>query len=394
MSTSGIEISLICFKIIFMKIRTVTSFINLNGKRDEEKIKAAHVLNSRIAAMLFERGFEVQSIRIATNPFGEYAGKSRASVLSSMSAIADVCRENEIDFFSVGCARNEQEIELIPEIISFNSMFFASALISDRNEILYGNLKAASQAVKEMGHIDVMSNFRFCSSAYPTPEIPFFPASYSSETEGFAIGCENGEVLNKTFNRQRTDLENMDALKDIFFKKYKEIERAAKQISKSTGFPYIGTDTSVVPGVSKDSSIAFAYEKMGFGNFGKMSTLHLSSLMTSLTKSIPVRRTGFCGLMLPLCEDEGLAMRSDEETYNLSNLLLYSSVCGCGLDTIPIPGNTSEKVISSILKDVAAIAVKLRKPLMARLLPIKKHSAGERTDFESQYLVNCKILDV
>lgn len=377
-----------------MKIRTVTSFINLNGKRDEEKIKAAHVINSRIAAMLLEKGFEVQSIRIAANPFGEYAGKTRASVLSAMSGIADVCRENEIDFFSIGCARTETEIELIPEILSFNSMFFASSLITDEKGILYDRIKMTSQIIKEMGHIDTMSNFRFCATAFPVPNIPFFPASFASESEGFAIGCENGGVLYRTFSKQRTDTENIEALREEFFEKYKSIEKIAKHISKSTGFPYIGIDTSIVPGTTKDASVAFAYEKMGFGNFGKMSTLHISSLITSLTKSVPVQRTGFCGLMLPMCEDEGLALRSDEETYNLSNLLLYSSVCGCGLDTIPIPGNTSEKIISSILKDVASIAVKLKKPLMARLLPIKKYAAGERTDFESQYLVNCKILDV
>ena len=43
--------------------------------------------------------------------------------------------------------------------------------------------------------------------------------------------------------------------------------------------------------------------------------------------------------MLPVCEDFGLARRANEGSYNLTSLLLYSAVCGCGLDTVPIPGN-------------------------------------------------------
>jgi len=377
-----------------MKIRTITSFITLTGKRDEEKIKAAHVLNNKIAAFFLENGYEVQSTRITTNPFAEYAGKNRTSVLKTMSDIGNTCRENEIDFLSIGCARNSSEMECIPEILSFNPMFYASSLISSDKSIDYDSLKTTAQVIKELGHIDTMNNFRFCASAFPVSHIPFFPASFNTDIEGFAIGCENGGILYKTFNKHKEEQETMRDLADIFEEGYKTVEKLAKNISKATGFPYLGIDTSIVPGVTKESSVAFAYERMGFGNFGKMSTLHLSSLITSITKNVPVKRTGFCGLMLPMCEDEGLAMRSDEETYNLSNLLLYSAVCGCGLDTIPIPGNTSEKIIASILKDVATLAVKMKKPLMSRLLPIKKHSAGDNTGFESPYLINCKILDV
>lgn len=98
--------------------------------------------------------------------------------------------------------------------------------------------------------------------------------------------------------------------------------------------------------------------------------------------------------MLPVCEDVGLAKRANEQTYNLTNLLLYSAVCGCGLDTVPIPGDVTIEKIEAILIDMAALAIKLDKPLSARLFPIPGKKAGEMTEFDSPYLVDCKIFEV
>ena len=39
---------------------------------------------------------------------------------------------------------------------------------------------------------------------------------------------------------------------------------------------------------------------------------------------------------------------------------------------MPLPGDTSPKVLAGLIEDVAALAVKLRKPLAARLLPIRR----------------------
>lgn len=43
--------------------------------------------------------------------------------------------------------------------------------------------------------------------------------------------------------------------------------------------------------------------------------------------------------MLPPLEDNGLAQRAAEKAYGIYDLLTYSSVCGIGLDAVPIPSN-------------------------------------------------------
>ena len=67
------------------------------------------------------------------------------------------------------------------------------------------------------------------------------------------------------------------------------------------------------------------------------------------------------------------------------------TLCGIGLDAIPLPGNTSTEQLAKIIGDVASLAIRLRKPLSARLLPVAGKAAGQRTEFDSPYLVNATI---
>ena len=98
--------------------------------------------------------------------------------------------------------------------------------------------------------------------------------------------------------------------------------------------------------------------------------------------------------MLPVLEDVGLGKRSEECYFNLDSLLLYSTVCGTGLDTIPIPGDATMSQIAAILTDVAALSIKLNKPLSVRLFPVPGLKAGEITQFQSPYLTNTAVMQL
>ena len=73
--------------------------------------------------------------------------------------------------------------------------------------------------------------------------------------------------------------------------------------------------------------------------------------------------------MVPVMEDKLLAQRWAESAYNIDSLLAYSSVCGTGLDTIPLPGDVTADQLNRIFSDVASLAVKWNKPLSARFNP-------------------------
>ena len=98
--------------------------------------------------------------------------------------------------------------------------------------------------------------------------------------------------------------------------------------------------------------------------------------------------------MLPVLEDRIMAQRSVENLFALDSLLLYSTVCGTGLDTVPLPGDASVDELAAILLDVATLASIADKPLTARLMPVPGKRAGDMTDFEFEYFANAQVLDV
>ena len=98
--------------------------------------------------------------------------------------------------------------------------------------------------------------------------------------------------------------------------------------------------------------------------------------------------------MLPPLEDAGLAQRANEGRYRVADLMVYSSVCGLGLDTVPVPGGAPPERLAALFLDVAALATRLDKPLTARLFPVPGKAAGEMTAFRHPHLCNARVFDV
>ena len=159
-------------------------------------------------------------------------------------------------------------------------------------------------------------------------------------------------------------------------------------------FRYCGIDLSPAPGPAPEDSIAYALERFGLGRFGEPGTLTAAATVTAALKDTSLLTCGYCGLMLPVLEDAGLAERNNQGLLRLSSLLSYSAVCGTGLDTIPLPGDVSEEQLTALLLDVATLGWKLGKPLSARFFPIPGKHAGDLTDFDFSYFVNTRVMAV
>jgi len=74
-----------------------------------------------------------------------------------------------------------------------------------------------------------------------------------------------------------------------------------------------------------------------------------------------IRLVGYSGLMLPVMEDLTLAERAAQHPrprFFLRDLLTFSAVCGVGLDTVPIPGDTSPDDIAGVYMEVCVVLVR------------------------------------
>ena len=103
---------------------------------------------------------------------------------------------------------------------------------------------------------------------------------------------------------------------------------------------------------------------------------------------------GYCGLMLPVLEDPVLAQRAGEGRFSVRDLLLYSSVCGTGLDVVPIPGDTAPEAMVGLLRDVAALSSRLNKALSARLFLVPGKKAGDIARFTDPLLVDSVVMKI
>jgi len=114
--------------------------------------------------------------------------------------------------------------------------------------------------------------------------------------------------------------------------------------------------------------------------------------ITDVLHSLSIKTCGYSGLMLPVLEDPVLARRAAEGRYSVRELLLYSSVCGTGLDVVPLAGDTRANELAASIRDVAALSTKLHKPLSARLFPVPRKKAGERAEFNNPFLTSSVVM--
>jgi uncharacterized protein len=81
----------------------------------------------------------------------------------------------------------------------------------------------------------------------------------------------------------------------------------------------MGIDPTTAP--MKDVSIGAAIEKFTGAPFGSSRTLTAAALITQAIQSLPVRRVGHVGLMVPVIEDVRLAQRWSEGILTIDMLL-------------------------------------------------------------------------
>ncbi|MEH1795216.1 DUF711 family protein [Nostoc sp.] len=381
-----------------MKIRTITTGISLQSLQDREKIKQAAEFNQQAQIVFEKQGYEVQTTRIATNSWEEYLQDlSKIEILNEIQIIEQLCQSLNISFFNIGYASKPESISIIPDINKNTSIIYCSSKIGNRETgINFENARESAKAIKRVSQEteNGYGNFRFCVWANCQPGIPFFPTAYHRGDTSFAIGLELGDLVMQAFSQDKNIITAEQNLQSLLELELNKIAVIAEKISDKFGIAYTGIDTSLAPSLNKKNSIAFAYEQLMSGKFGASGTLTISGMLTRVLKNVSVKICGYSGLMLPVCEDVGLATRANEQTYDITNLLLYSAVCGCGLDTVPIPGDITIEKIADLLIDMATLAIKLDKPLSARLFPIPNKKAGEMTTFNSPYLVDCKIFTV
>ncbi|MGE4158124.1 MAG: DUF711 family protein [Planctomycetota bacterium] len=379
-----------------MRIRTLTYFLS-GFPDDRELLKAGRFLaDARLQAQ--EAGFEVQTVRLALGSLEAVLFDPRAGSLGSLCSMLEEARlSQKVDFLSLGIVRDSALLSLVgAELIRHPRLCVSAEGAAWNSGVNQAVLKASADLTLRLSRETPqgLGNFSFCASFCVGGGTPFFPSGYSHPgPSSFALGLENSDLLVKAMGGVGGPTEGLQRFREAYQAACGPLETLFTQLERQTGVPCLGLDTSLAPSLDPGESLALAFERAGLP-LGSAGSLGLCSEVTQILRELKVRKTGYRGLMLPVLEDAGLCTLADQDRLSISTLLMHSSVCGVGLDTVPVPGNIPESSLLKLYADVAGLALKWNKPLSARLFPVAGKKAGERTTFESPHLTNCRILGI
>lgn len=353
-------------------------------------------------AALEAAGFTVQSTRLSTQPLEAWLAPGE-DALSTVAEIAAVCKASGLNYCSLGTIQAASDVDddvvglmkALPSILLSVDNCFGSIQVGARQDgsgiINLDTVRAAARAIRALadGTPDGFGNLRFAAASNCPPHVPFFPASYyledtrNSGGPEFGLALEAADLAVTAFEGARSHEEARGNLLALLSDEGGMIAETCVGFGANAGYTFTGLDISMAPFPSLDRSIGHALELVAGGRLGGPGTLAAAAFITSVLKDARalLPTVGYSGLMLPVLEDQTLADRAGEGLVTLDTLLLMSAVCGLGLDTIPLAGDISLKQLELIILDMATLAVRLDKPLTARLLPVPGKAAGDPAEW-------------
>jgi uncharacterized protein len=383
-----------------VRVRAITAGIAPRSLADLGRVESALAMLGRAKRRFVEAGFEVQTVRVATSPLLAHVGAAaRASSLDALRALDRLVKDAGA-VLSVGpvLTRNEPEPELaawMAEAMRATEVTnYSAAIASPALGVHAKATRTAADIVLALSRVtaDGKANFRFAAAANVPAGTPFFPVAHHQGADAISIGMETPRLLRAAVGDGKDPEAAQQRMRETLTKELAPVERLTKRFAGEEKRRYLGIDTSPAPG--PDSSIAEVIEAITGVPFGAPSTLNACAAVTGAVKSLEVTTCGYCGLMLPVLEDPLLARRAAERRFGLQDLLLYSSVCGTGLDVVPVPGDVAAEDVERVFRDVATLSDRLRKPLSARLFPIPGKTAGDTVQFDDPFLTNSVVLPI
>lgn len=343
-----------------------------------------------------DSGWEVQTVRVATRSlFDDFSDRPDRDLLDYSGSLEKMLAAVGLEFCSIGTAPACRSAFPVKRINPIADLLIASDRINASVQLVMRGSPVRTEAAPAVASVikrlatetpEGFGNFRFAALACVPPGSPFFPAAYHEGPESLSIAMQGASIVSDALMGEALDdlATISERVRSTLSAVIRPVVDLGERLARQAGIRFSGIDLSPAP-MGEDSIVSAMESIVPFGSPG---TLALAAAITEGIRAINLPSCGYGGLMLPVLEDATLGARWAEGKVDVHKLLAYSAVCGTGLDAVPLPGDTSEEEISALLIDVASLAMRLDKPLSARLFPVAGKKAGERTTFSSAYLTN------
>ena len=343
---------------------------------------------------------EIQTLRLATTPFPTWWNRGHFAALQAREN-AERWSEAGAEVVGLGPVQLRHDagwLDSLPEIVASGQGLHVAAEIADTNGAIdVGRCRAVAGVIRRLSTVagDGSANFYFAALANCPGGAPYLPAAYHvGGSPRFALGVEAADLVLDCLSGAPTLLAAREALQKAVESRARDLTAAALHVAGTTGVAFGGIDFSPAPALPPGKGLVEAIEALGISQIGTSGTLFAAAFVADAIGRSDFQRCGFSGLMFPVLEDEFLAQRAAAGLVTVSDLLNYAAVCGTGLDTVPLPGDVSQDTLTAVLLDVAALAVRLDKPLTARLLPMPGLAAGDPVAIDLPRVIKGHVMAV
>ena len=267
------------------RIRTITAFVRIVPTQYRQQIEEAVTVLRQAKAAFEKGGYEVQTIRITTQPFTQYIGdRSTTEALGLFKSLDDLSKKDSfmlnIGPLTLSDSSDVWKVELLSQILA-NTKANASIVVAGEDGVHWNAIRAAAQVMKyvENHSPNGANNFDFAAVAMVPPNVPFFPASnHEGVGHQFSVGWEAGAFVGDVLAGAHRDMQVAgELLSREFEQQARVVDAVATQVEKDSGWKYMGFDPTPAP--NADSSIG-----------------EQSSRATVAVVMIPIGRKRFVGL--------------------------------------------------------------------------------------------------
>jgi uncharacterized protein (UPF0210 family) len=195
------------------KVRAITGFVRLDPGHYVEQVDAALAVLHDAQREFQSRGYEVETIRIVTQPLAELVqGQTESQALAFLGKL-DALSAQDGFMPDVGPAMlrdsdDPRTLQLLGRALSTLTHLNGNAILADEEGIHWRVVHESAALIHYLSEHSPHSqgNFNFTATAMLKPYGPFFPGTYyTDDAAALSIGYESANVVQAVFSRTHGD---------------------------------------------------------------------------------------------------------------------------------------------------------------------------------------------
>ncbi len=381
-------------------LRTITFGHALDGAAPEATAQRVRGFFAHARRLLDETALSARCLRYVAPPVEQWLPGGDAATAGRVAVRLEQALGEDIWCCLPGPACDSQasvgrRVDLIDAIVGETRHVFTNMSVAGQQGLHNEAVTAAAETMARLGSTVArqQDNFRFAALAWIKPATPYFPAAWHDGAPGFSVALELAGPFLEACGRHDNFADRLDACRQELTSRVARVLPVLVRLAREQGVRFLGFDLSLAPFPGDETSAVAVVESLNGSRIGQLDFMFaLYAINDMLQHSLPsLPMVGFNGTMLSVLEDTRLAEATASGDVGVKDLLLYSTVCGCGLDMIPVSADSDPARLATLVRAISTIAQKWRKPLIARLLPSTTNARGI-TRFEHDFIVNTSVL--